>query len=57
MENPRNTKDSLLELIDNLGAIGLFMLSETRALLRKSWGTSREEFKSALDQAARNMKT
>ncbi len=56
MDESRKAKESIIGLIDNLGAIGLFMLSETRALLRKSWGASKEEFKAALEQTARNMK-
>ncbi|MBI5251627.1 MAG: hypothetical protein HY912_19215 [Desulfomonile tiedjei] len=56
MDESRKTKETIAELVDNLGAIGLFMLSETRALLRRSWGASREEFKAAVDQAALNMK-
>jgi hypothetical protein len=57
MDESRKTKETIVELIDNLGAIGLFMLSETRVLLRKTWGASKEEFKAAVDQTARNMKS
>ncbi len=51
-----NIKDSVSELLQNLGTVGLFMLSETRSFLRKTRGASREEFMAALDQTARKMK-
>ncbi len=51
-----NIKDSVSELLQNLGTLGLFMLSETRSFLRKTRGASREEFVAALDQIARKMK-
>lgn len=56
MGDTRNTRETIVELIDNLGAIGLFMLGETRSLFRKSWGASKEEFVAAVEQTARNMK-
>ncbi len=56
MDESRKTKENISELIENLGAIGMFMLSETRALLRRSWGASKEEFKAAVEQTATNMK-
>jgi len=56
MTDKRNVKDSIAELKDNLGTIGLFMVAEVRAFLRKSWGGSREEFMAALDQVARSLK-
>jgi hypothetical protein len=49
-------KQTIVELVQNLGTIGLFMLSEARSFLRKSWGASREEFFAAVDQTARTMK-
>ena len=48
-----DVKDAITELVDNLGTVGVFMLGETRALLRRSWGTSRQEFMAAVDQAAK----
>ena len=51
-----DVKDAITELVDNLGTVGVFMLGETRALLRRSWGASRQEFMAAVDQAARTMK-
>jgi hypothetical protein len=51
-----NVKEAIVELLDNLGTIGLFMLAEARSFLRKSWGASREEFVAAVDKAARTMK-
>lgn len=53
---PNNIKDAIFELMQNLGTVGLFMLSEARSFLRKSWGASREEFFAAVDQTARTMK-
>ncbi|MGO9121731.1 MAG: hypothetical protein ACLQPD_29490 [Desulfomonilaceae bacterium] len=49
-------KQTIVELVQNLGTVGLFMLSEARSFLRKSWGASREEFFAAVDQTARTMK-
>jgi len=56
MTDPKSVKDSVTELKDNLGTIGLFMVAEVRAFLRKSWSGSREEFMTALDQVARSLK-
>lgn len=53
---PTNVKDAVGELMENLGTIGIFMLGECRAFLRKSWGASREEFFAAVDQTAKTMK-
>ncbi len=53
---PNNIKDTISELMQNLGTVGLFMLGEARSFLRKSWGASREEFFAAVDQTARTMK-
>ena len=53
---PSNIKDAISELMQNLGTVGLFMLSEARSFLRKTWGASREEFFAAVDQTARTMK-
>jgi hypothetical protein len=53
---PNDIKDAISELMQNLGTVGLFMLSEARSFLRKSWGASREEFFAAVDQTARTMK-
>jgi hypothetical protein len=55
-EKKPDVKEAIAELMDNLGAIGVFMLGEVRAFLRKSWGTSREEFMQAVDKTARTMK-
>ena len=52
-----DVKDAITELVDNLGTVGVFMLGETRALLRRSWGASRQEFMAAVDQAAENYET
>jgi hypothetical protein len=51
-----NIRESLAELTENLGTIGVFMLGEARVFLRKSWGASREEFYVAIDQVSRTMK-
>ncbi len=51
-----DVRDSLTELMANLGTIGVFMLGEIRVFLKKSWGSSREEFFSAVDKTARNLK-
>lgn len=56
MDQSPDPKETIAKLMENLGTIGAFMLSEARAFLRKSWGASREEFMSAVDQIARNMK-
>ncbi len=53
---PSNVKEAISELMQNLGTVGLFMLSEARSFLRKTWGASREEFFAAVDQTARTMK-
>ncbi|MFH0958044.1 MAG: hypothetical protein V1897_04995 [Pseudomonadota bacterium] len=51
-----DVRDSISELMGNIGTIGVFMLGEIRVLLKKSWGSSRQEFWSAVDQAATNLK-
>jgi ElaB/YqjD/DUF883 family membrane-anchored ribosome-binding protein len=56
VEEKHDVKESVVALMENLGTIGVFMLSEARAFLRKSWGASREEFMEAVDQSARAMK-
>ena len=56
MDQSPDPKETIAKLMENLGTIGSFMLSEARAFLRKSWGASREEFMAAVDQIARNMK-
>jgi hypothetical protein len=56
MEESGNVKQAIVELADNLGTVGLFMLSEARSFLRRSWGASKEEFLTAVDQAAKTMK-
>jgi hypothetical protein len=53
---PNDVKEAISELMQNLGTVGLFMLSEARSFLRKSWGASSEEFFAAVDQTARTMK-
>jgi hypothetical protein len=55
-EKKPDVKESVLELMENLGTIGVFMLRESRAFLRKSWGTNKEEFMKAVDHTARTMK-
>jgi len=56
MNHSPDPKETIARLMENLGTVGAFMLSEARAFLRKSWGASREEFTAAVDQIARNMK-
>jgi hypothetical protein len=56
MDQTDNVKKAIGELLENLGTIGLFMLAEARAFLRKGWGASREEFMAAVDRTARTMK-
>ena len=56
MDQSPDPKETIARLMENLGTIGAFMLSEARAFLRKSWGASKEEFMAAVDQIARNMK-
>lgn len=56
MTEEKSVRETVEELVDNLGTIGLFMFGEGRSLLRKSWGASREEFMTAVDQAARSMR-
>lgn len=51
-----DVRDSISELVGNIGTVGIFMLGEIRVLLKKSWGSSREEFRAAVDQAAINLK-
>jgi hypothetical protein len=51
-----DVKDSISELMANIGTVGIFMLGEIRVLLKKSWGSSRQEFRAAVDQAATNLK-
>ncbi len=56
MADEKDIKDSLSELADNLGTVGLFMLGEIRAFLKKSWGASKDEFMDAVDHVAKSMK-
>jgi hypothetical protein len=56
MATDKNVSDSIGELIDNLGTIGLFMVGEVRSFLRKSWGSSKEEFMAELEKVGRSMK-
>jgi predicted nucleic acid-binding protein len=56
MEQKNSVRDAISELVENLGTVGVFMLGEARALLRRSWGASRQEFMAAVDQAAKTMK-
>jgi hypothetical protein len=56
MSKKNDVREAIAELMENLGTIGLFMLKEVRALLHKSWGSSREEFMASLDKVVRNMK-
>ena len=55
-KNEQGVREAIVELTDNLGTIGVFMLGEARAFLTKSWGASREEFYTAVDQVSRTMK-
>jgi hypothetical protein len=55
-KDDQSAREAVVELADNLGTVGVFMLAEARAFLRKSWGASREEFYVAVDQASRTMK-
>jgi hypothetical protein len=55
-KNDQGVREAIVELTDNLGTIGVFMLGEARAFLTKSWGASREEFYTAVDQVSRTMK-
>ena len=56
MEQDKNVRDAVNELLNNLGTIGQFMLSETRSMLQKGWGGSREEFFDAVNRTAKSMK-
>jgi hypothetical protein len=56
MNQTNDVKKAVAELLDNLGTVGMFMLGEARAFLRRSWGASREEFMTAVDNVARTMK-
>jgi hypothetical protein len=56
MAGSKDIKDSLSELADNLGTVGLFMLGEVRSFLKKSWGASKDEFIDAVDQVTKSMK-
>lgn len=56
MTDKQSLRDSISELKENLGTIGLFMVAEVRSFLRKSWTGSREEFMAALDQVTRSLK-
>ena len=55
-EKKPDVKEAVADLLENLGTVGVFMLGEMRAFLRKSWGASREEFLAAVDQTARTMR-
>ena len=55
-KNDQGVREAIVELTDNLGTIGVFMLGEARAFLTKTWGASREEFYTAIDQVSRTMK-
>ncbi len=55
-KKPADVKEAVAELVANLGTVGLFMLGESRAFLRKTWGASREEFMAAVDRTAQTMK-
>jgi hypothetical protein len=52
----QTVRETIAELSDNLGTVGVFMLGEARVFLTKSWGASREEFYLAVDQVSRTMK-
>lgn len=55
-KKPADVKEAIAELMENLSTVGIFMLGESRAFLRKSWGASREEFMEAVDRTAQTMK-
>ena len=55
-KKPPDIRDSITELIGNIGTIGVFMLGEIRVFLKNSWGASREEFFAAVDKTATNLK-
>ncbi len=55
MDKHSGRKETIEELFDSLGTVGMFMLGEVRAALRKGV-TSREEFFATLDKTARIMK-
>ncbi|MGC8658294.1 MAG: hypothetical protein ACP5U1_04400 [Desulfomonilaceae bacterium] len=55
-KKPPDVRDSIAELIENVGTVGVFMLSEIRVFLKNSWGASREEFFTAVDKTAANLK-
>lgn len=54
--NRPDVKEAMAELLENLGTVGVFILGEMRAFLRKSWGASKEEFFAAVDRTVRTMK-
>ncbi|MGO8880873.1 MAG: hypothetical protein ACLPVO_11865 [Desulfomonilaceae bacterium] len=55
-KSDQTVRETIAELSDNLGTVGIFMLGEARVFLTKSWGASREEFYIAVDQVSRTMK-
>ncbi len=55
MEKQNGNKETIAELLDSLGTVGLFMLGEVRAALRKG-ASSKEEFMEALDKTVRVMR-
>lgn len=55
-KSDQTVRETIAELSDNLGTVGVFMLGEARVFLTKSWGASREEFYVAVDQVSRTMK-
>ncbi len=55
-KKPPDVRDSIAELIGNIGTVGVFMLGEIRVFLKNSWGGSREEFFAAVDKTATNLK-
>ncbi|MCX5872904.1 MAG: hypothetical protein NTY51_06680 [Deltaproteobacteria bacterium] len=55
-KKPADVRDSIAEMMENIGTIGVFMLGEIRVFLKKSWGASKEDFFSAVDQTAKTLK-
>ncbi|MGC8604028.1 MAG: hypothetical protein ACP5VS_10095 [Desulfomonilaceae bacterium] len=55
-KKPPDVRDSITELIGNIGTVGVFMLGEIRVFLKNSWGASKEEFLAAVDKTATNLK-
>ncbi len=55
-KKPPDVRDSIAELMGNIGTVGVFMLGEIRVFLKNSWGASKEEFLAAVDKTTTNLK-